>query len=472
MAKKNRYDLIVIGAGPGGYVAAIRAAQLGLSVALVDRRPELGGACLNVGCIPSKALLDSSELYHRCRGEAKDHGLLLKGLELDLAAMMKRKDQVVSRLTSGIGFIMKKRKITVIQGEGRVLAAGRVEVEPPDGGARQTLEADAILLATGSVPQELSFLPMDGKRIVSSTEALSFDAVPSSLLVVGAGAIGLELGSVWLRLGSKVTVLEIMPEILPGWDGQLAAALRKELTGQGFVFELGTRVEGVSIAKSGKVTLKAVDKQGQSKNYKGDRVLAAVGRKPFTEGLELEKLGIELDESGCIRVSDTFETTAAHIYAIGDVITGPMLAHKAEEEGIAFAEKLVGKAGHVNYDTMPGLVYTEPEGAFVGKTEQQLKEQGISYARGTFSFAANGRAIALNAAAGFAKILADRQTDRVLGVHIVGPRASELIAEAVTVMEFGGSAEDIGRTVHSHPTLSETVREAALAVDRRAIHSA
>ena len=472
MAKKDRYDLIVIGGGPGGYVAAIRAAQLGLAVALVDKRATLGGTCLNVGCIPSKALLDSSELYYRCRTEAQDHGFSLKGLELDLAAMMKRKDQVVSKLTSGIAFIMKKRGVTVFRGTGSLISAGRVSVEPVGGGVTESLLANDILLATGSVPQELPFLPMDGQHVVSSTEALCFDSVPSDLLVVGAGAIGLELGSVWARLGSAVTVLEILPEILPGWDAQLASALRRELSRQGFTFELGCRVEGVVVAKSGKVTLKAVDKQGQEKRYKGDRVLVAVGRKPCTEGIDFGKLGIERDPSGRVAVGAAFETTAPHIFAIGDLIAGPMLAHKAEDEGIAFAEKLASKAGHVNYDTIPGVVYTEPECAFVGKTEQQLKEQGTAYAKGTFSFGANGRAIAMNAAAGFAKILADRKTDRILGVHIVGPRASELIAEAVTVMEFGGSAEDIARTVHSHPTLSEAVREAALAVDGRAIHSA
>ena len=468
MSEKNEFDLAVIGAGPGGYVAAIRAAQLGLSAALIDKREALGGTCLNIGCIPSKALLDSSELFHRLKEGIADHGISAEAPKLDVSRMMQRKIQIVEKLTSGLALLMKARKISTFTGTAAVSSPGRVTVTS-DGGKTQELKARNILLATGSVPQELPFLAFDGERIVSSEQALSFKSVPKHLLIIGAGAIGLELGSVWLRLGSKVTVVEIMPTILPGWDRQVSKTLKRELSKQGFALELATEVTGFQAAKS-QVSLKAMDSSNREIVFKGDRVLVAVGRRPYLEGIDADALGIKRDGTGGVVVDERFQTSASGIYAIGDLIPGPMLAHKAEEEGVAIAEMLAGKAGHVNYDTIPAVVYTWPEAASVGKTEEQLEEERVAYRKGTFPFRANGRALASGDVQGFVKILADERTDRVLGAHVVGPWASTLISEAVTVMEFGGSSEDIARTVHAHPTLSEAVKEAALSVDGRSIH--
>ena len=465
---RGKSDLTVIGSGPGGYIAAIRAAQLGLQVTLVEKWPTLGGTCLNIGCIPSKALLDSSELYARITNEASDHGIAVKEARLDLAAMLGRKDQVVKKLTTGVAQLIKASKISVKQGTGRVDAAGKVTVTA-DSGKSEQFETGAIVLATGSVPQELPFLPFDGEMVVSSTEALKFETVPGKLLIVGAGAIGLELGSVWARLGSEVEVIEILPEILAGWDTQVAKSVRRELAKQGLTFQLQTRVTGVKTTKT-KATLSAEGKDGKQVSFSADRVLVAVGRKPYTDGLNLEELDIERQE-GRIVVDEHYRTAIDGVYAIGDIIHGPMLAHKAEAEAVAVAEIIAGKAGKVNYNAIPNVVYTWPEAAAVGQTEEELKEQGIAYSSGVFPFAANGRALAMQSSAGFVKLLADKHSDALLGAHIVGPWASDLISEAVTVMEFGGSAEDIARTVHAHPTLSEAVKEAALGVDGRMLNS-
>ena len=465
----EKADVIVIGAGPGGYVAAIRAAQLGLSVVLVEKMERLGGTCLNIGCIPSKALLDSSELYERARGEFAEHGITVSGVKLDLAAMHARKRAVVEKLTGGVAGLMKGRKVRVVHGSARLAGRGTVVVGGASG--EQRIEAAHIVLATGSVPVELPFLPFDGTTVVSSTEALEFDSVPKDLVVVGAGAIGLELGSVWARLGSHVTVVEIMPEILPGWDLQVARTLRRELDRQGIEFRLAHKVTGLAGTKA-KPKVAVDDPDGKPIELPADRVLVAVGRRPYADGLGLEELGVQVEgKSRRISVDDRFHTTADGVYAIGDLIHGPMLAHKAEDEGIAVAEIIAGRAGHVNYDTIPGVVYTWPEAAMVGRTEEALKQAGVEYARGSFNFAANGRALAMSAPAGFVKILADAKTDRVVGAHLVGPWASDLVSELVTVMEFGGSAEDVARTVHAHPTLTESVKEAAMAVDKRAVHS-
>ena len=465
----ERFDVVVIGAGPGGYVAAIRAAQLGMKVACVEKRASLGGTCLNVGCIPSKALLDSSELYIQARTHFAQHGVKVGDVALDLAAMLGRKDKVVKILTDGIAFLLKKNKITSIFGTARLAGAGIVAVSGGEKKEETRVEAKAILLATGSEPTPLPSLPCDGKHIVTSTEALCFDKVPQHLLVVGAGFIGLELGSVWNRLGAKVTVIEFLPRIVPSADGEIAELLQKSLTKQGLTFQLDTKVTGAEV-KGGQVTVKAACK-GKDMELKGDRVLVAVGRRPYSAGLGLKEAGVQFDEkSGRVPVDANYQTNVPGVYAIGDLIPGPMLAHKAEEDGVAFAERLAGQKTHVNYDTVPGVVYTWPEASMVGQTEEQLKQSGREYRVGKFPFAASSRARCMDESEGLVKILADAKTDRLLGVHIFGPRASELIAEAVTVMEFGGSAEDIARICHAHPTLSEAVREAALAVDRRAIN--
>ncbi|HKK47513.1 MAG TPA: dihydrolipoyl dehydrogenase [Alkalispirochaeta sp.] len=477
----STYDVIVVGGGPGGYVGAIRAAQLGLTVAVVDKRATLGGTCLNVGCIPSKALLDSSEFFAKARDEASTHGVEIENLSLNLEAMHRRKDGVVKKLTGGVATLVKSNKIDVYHGIGWVRDKNTVEVLPPDtepggegaavsaGASTATLEGAALLLATGSVPVELPFLPFDGKTVVDSTGALAFDTVPKQLIVVGGGVIGLELGSVWARLGAKVTVVEVLPTIMTGWDAQVSKTMKRELGKQGLEFKLETKVTGVTV-KRGKATLTATDKSGTELELTADKVLVAVGRRPYTEGANLDALGLEMDGSR-IAVDDHFATSVAGVYAIGDIVHGPMLAHKAEDEGMAAAERIAGKPGHVNYDTIPNVIYTWPEAASVGRTEEQLKETGIQYRSGTFPFAANGRALAMDSTGGFVKILADAETDRVLGAHIVGPWASDLLAEIVSVMEFGGSAEDIARTVHSHPTLTEVVKEAALGVDGRMIHA-
>jgi dihydrolipoamide dehydrogenase len=457
----DRFDLVVIGAGPGGYVAAIRAAQLGKKVACVEKRPgkALGGTCLNVGCIPSKALLDSSEFYTQARHHAAKLGVKLPKVELDLGTMLKRKDEVVKNLTGGVAGLFKKYGVTPVYGTAKLLSPGKVEVGGQDGKAT-TLEANAILLATGSEPATLPSLPIDGKYVVTSTEALNFETVPEHLIVVGAGYIGLELGSVWSRLGSKVTVLEFLPRILPLTDAEIAGMVKKSLEKQGLTFHLEAKVTGAKVEK-GKVTVVAQTKDGDLK-FEGDRVLVATGRRPLTQGLGLEEAGVKLDK-GKVVVDDKFQTNVPGVYAIGDLIHGPMLAHKASEEGIALAEQLAGQPAHVNYDAIPSVIYIWPEVASVGKTEEELKQEGKEYRVGKFPFLASGRARCMDETEGVVKVLADAQTDRLLGVHIFGPRASDMIAEAVTTMEFVGSAEDIARIVHAHPTLSESLGEAARA---------
>ncbi len=464
----ERYDVLVIGAGPGGYVAAIRAAQLGMSVACVEKRATLGGTCLNVGCIPSKALLDSSELYAQANSHLEKHGIHAGSLRLDLATMLARKDRVVKSLTDGVAFLFKKNKITSYVGSGRLLGEGKVAVTAPNA-EEIILEAQHIVLATGSEPASLPSLPLDGATIVSSTEALAFDRVPQSLIVVGGGYIGLELGSVWARLGAKVTVLEFLPRILPLSDGEIAHLLYRSLLKQGLAFHLDTKVTGAG-TQGGQIVVDA-QHEGKDVRFQGDKVLVAVGRRPFTKGLGLSEVGVQTDErSGRVPVDENFETNVKGIFAIGDLINGPMLAHKAEEDGIACVERMAGMKTHVNYDTVPSVVYTWPEVASVGLTEEQVKASGREYRVGKFPFTANPRARCMDETEGMVKLLADAQSDRLLGVHVIGPRASELIAECVTAIEFAGSAEDIARICHAHPTLSEAVREAALAVGNRAIH--
>jgi dihydrolipoamide dehydrogenase len=461
----SAYDLVVIGAGPGGYTGAIRAAQLGLKVAIVEKNKTLGGTCLNVGCIPSKALLESSEHFAAAHHEFKEHGIDLSGVKLNLEQMLARKDKIVKDLTGGIAFLMKKNKIDVIGGGGKVLSPTQVEVAGPEG--RQVLEAKNILLATGSVVNTLPNLEFDGKVIISSTEALNLPKVPEHLIVVGGGVIGLELGSVWMRLGAKVTVLEFMDRICPTMDTQATRRLQMILAKQGMEFLFQVKVKDAKVGKTGAQVTYENLKDGSTKTLTGDVVLVATGRKPYSDGLGLEELGIERDKRGSVQVNDHFQTKYPNIFAIGDLIPGPMLAHKAEEEGVAVAEILGGQAGHVNYETVPSVVYTWPELAAVGATEEQLKENGTPYKSGSFPFTANGRAKAIGMTEGFVKVLAHAETDRILGVHVLGPRASDMIAEAVVAMEFGGSAEDLARSFHAHPTLSEAMREAALAVDKR-----
>ncbi|MCE7889446.1 MAG: dihydrolipoyl dehydrogenase [Sorangiineae bacterium PRO1] len=459
----RRHDLIVIGGGPGGYVAAIRAAQLGLDVGCIEREPALGGTCVRVGCIPSKVLLEASERYAEARRGFDAFGVKLGGVELDLPRMHKRKDDTVRQLTSGVAGLFKKNKITRYSGSGTLLSRGRVRVESSEGTSE--LSAEHVVLATGSKVAPLRGVELDGDRIGTSTEALSYPEVPGHLVVIGAGFIGLELGSVWQRLGAKVTVLEYLPRILPGMDSEIALTAQKILSRQGLEIRTGTRVTGAR--REGDGALVGID---GAEPIACDRVLLSVGRVPNTDGLGLEKVGIELDERGRIPVGAGYVTRVPGIYAIGDVIAGPMLAHKASEEGVACVEYIVKGWGHVNYDAIPGVCYTHPEIASVGKTEDELIEQRILYRKGSFPFMANGRAKSLGSLDGQVKILAHAETDRVLGVHIIGARAGELIAEAVAAIEFGASAEDLARTCHAHPTLSEVMKEAALAVDGRAIH--
>jgi len=460
------YDLIIIGAGPGGYVAAIRAGQLGMRVACVEKDKALGGTCLNVGCIPSKALLDSSEHFHFVRHGLAAHGIKVGVAEIDLPAMMSRKDRVVKGLTQGVAGLFKKNKVERISGSARLLAADSVEIT--NGDQRSILKSAKILIASGSAPIELPGLPFDGVRIVSSTEALSLPQVPERLLVVGGGAIGLELGSVWNRLGSAVKVVEFLDRIVPGMDKQMGEQLMKSLQKQGMSFQLQTTAR-TAVMENGAVRV-TLDSKGKTTEEVCDVVLVAVGRRPFTDGLGAREIGVELDDRGCIKVDAHYATTVAGVYAIGDVIPGPMLAHKAEEEGIAAVELMAGQAGHVNYDAVPSVVYTWPELASVGMTEEQARSQEIPINVGSFPFLANGRARAMNDTEGGVKIIADAKTDRVLGVHILGPRASDIIAEVAVAIEFGASAEDIARSVHAHPTLPEAIKEAALAVHQRAIH--
>ena len=458
------HDLLVIGAGPGGYTAALRAAQLGLDVACVEKDPTLGGTCLNVGCIPSKALLESSELYEEAgKGGLAAHGFEVQGVKLDLPKMLGRKDKVVKSLTTGIAGLFKKNKITRYEGHARLAGEGKVIVKGAEG--EQEIEAKHILIATGSSVATIPGVEIDGDRVGSSTDAIAYPEVPKRLVVIGAGYIGLELGSVWRRLGSKVIVLEYLDRILPGMDNEVAKAAQKIFEKQGLEFHLGAKVTGVKALK----TKAKVEIEGQDP-IDCDRVLVAVGRKPNTEGLGLDAVGIELDKRGRIPVNDRFETGVEGLYAVGDVIRGPMLAHKAEEEAVACVERIATGYGHVNYDAIPGVCYTHPEIASVGKTEEQLKEQGAPYRKGKFPFMANGRAKALNQTEGFVKILAHEQTDRILGVHIIGPRAGDLIAEAVAAIEFGATSEDVARTSHAHPTLAEVVKEAALGVDGRSLN--
>ncbi|MCH9806498.1 MAG: dihydrolipoyl dehydrogenase [Alphaproteobacteria bacterium] len=463
------YDLVVIGTGPGGYVGAIRASQLGLKVAVVEKRATHGGTCLNVGCIPSKALLHASELF-----EEAGHGFAGMGIDvapkLDLEKMLAYKAEGIKGNVDGIAFLMKKNKIDTYHGTGKIVAAGKVQVTPENGGEASELETKSILIATGSDVAQLPGIEIDEKQVVSSTGALDLPDVPKKMLVVGAGVIGLELGSVWRRLGSEVHVVEFLDRIIPGMDLDVAKNFQKILSKQGMTFQLGSKVTGLRKDESGcSVTIEPAA-GGESEEVFADVVLVAIGRTPYTDGLGLEDVGVAIDNRRRVVVDDHFQTNVPGIYAIGDVIAGPMLAHKAEDEGVAVAEILAGQSGHVNYDVIPGVIYTAPEVASVGKTEEELKEAGIKYKAGKFPFMANGRAKVNRATDGFVKVLADAETDRVLGVHMIGPHVGELIAEAAVIMEFGGSAEDLARTCHAHPTLTEAVKEAALAVDKRPIH--
>jgi dihydrolipoamide dehydrogenase len=462
------FDLVVIGSGPGGYVCAIRAAQLGLRVACVDKRGSHGGTCLNIGCIPSKALLHASEVFTEA-SHAGDMGIQLGKPKLDLPAMMTYKENGITGNTQGIDFLFKKNKVEALHGSALIVASGQVEVSLLDGGTR-TLKTKNIVIATGSESTPLQGVEVDEKLVVSSTGALEFDAVPKHLLIVGAGIIGLELGSVWARLGAEVTVVEYLDRITPGVDEEVSKQFQRILQKQGFKFLLGKKVTEVKPLKASvKVTIEPAQSEGEAETLSVDKVLVSIGRRPYTEGLGLESVGVQLDVAGRIETNG-FKTNVDGIYAIGDVITGPMLAHKAEDEGVAVAEMLAGKSGHVNYDVIPGVIYTAPEVAWVGLNEEELTQQGVDYRIGKFPFMANGRAKVNNTTDGFVKVLADTKTDRILGVHIVGPEAGNMIAEAAVAMEFGGSAEDLARTCHAHPTLTEAVKEAALAVEDRAIH--
>ena len=469
---QTHFDLVVIGGGPAGYVAAIRAAQLGMKTACIDKRKTFGGTCLNVGCIPSKALLDSSEHFYFAKTKLQKHGIVVGEVKLDLDQMMKRKDAVVRQLVNGIGGLFKKNKIEGFSGKGTLVSAKgaekKIEVETENG--KVTITASKVLIATGSEASSLPFLPFDGKKVLSSTEALELTAVPKHLVVIGGGVIGLEMGSVWLRLGAKVTVVEFTDRICPTVDKQAGNELYKALVKQGMEFKLSTKCTGAT-AKGEWMLVQTEDiATGTKTQLECDKILVATGRRPFTDGLGLDKVGIKTDKQGRVQVNDHYETEVPGVYAVGDVIQGPMLAHKAEEEGIAAVELMAGQKGHVNYDAIPNVIYTWPEVATVGYSEEELKAKGIEYKIGSFPFLANGRAKAMEESEGFVKILADKTTDRLLGMHIVGPWASDLIMEAVSVIEFGGSAEDIARTCHPHPTLSEVVKEAALAVDKRQIH--
>jgi dihydrolipoamide dehydrogenase len=463
------YDLVIIGTGPGGYVCAVRAAQLGMKVAVVEKNATLGGTCLNIGCMPSKALLHASEFFEEAAHSFAKMGISVSSPKLDLPAMMHFKQQGIDGNVKGVEFLMKKNKIDVIVGRGKIIGTGKVEVTGDDGQPR-TVETKNIVIATGSDVARLKGIEIDEKRIVSSTGALSLDQVPGKLLVIGAGVIGLELGSVWRRLGAEVTVVEFLDRILPGMDGEVAKQFQRILEKQGFAFQLGAKVTGVDTTGNRLVAKVEPAAGGEAQSIEADVVLVCIGRVPYTEGLGLRDAGVALDNRGRVQIDLHFATSVKGIYAIGDVVAGPMLAHKAEDEGVACAEILAGKAGHVNYDTIPGVVYTTPEVSVVGKTEEELKQAGIAYTVGKFPFTANGRSKVNQTTDGFVKILADAKTDRVLGVHIIGREAGEMIHEAAVLMEFGGSAEDLARTCHAHPTRSEAIKEAALAVGKRAIH--
>lgn len=467
MSGEMMYDLIVIGGGPGGYVCAIRASQLGLKVGLIDKNERLGGTCLNVGCIPSKALLHSTEIYHQFKQEASTHGIICSGLELDLQAMMKRKNKVVDQLGMGVRTLVSKKGVEIFKGTGRLLGEGKILVT--NGNEEQKLQAKEIVLATGSTPVELPALPYDGKTIVNSDQAIAFDEVPSDLIVIGAGAIGLEMACVWSRLGSKVTIVEFLDEICPQLDPEISKSTRKIFERQGINFCLSSKVESARI-EGNRVQL-SILKDEEQMELSASKVLVAVGRKPYSENLGLQELGVETDERGRVIVHNNFESNLTGVRAIGDLIHGPMLAHKAEEDGVACAEILAGQSGHVDYSMVPGVIYSEPEVANLGITEKQARQDGIEVRCGTFPLSGNGRAIATCATEGVVKLIAEANTDRLLGAQIVSRGASEMIASVVAHMEYGGSAEDLARTIHAHPTLSESIKEAALSVDGRGLHS-
>ncbi len=464
----EKFQAVIIGGGPGGYVCAIRLAQLGLKTACIESRGSLGGTCLNVGCIPSKSLLNLSDEYHKAK-HLSNKGIEVGEIKLNLKKMMKNKDKAVTVLTKGVEFLLKKNKVSYFKGHGSFKSKNKILIK--DSSKKETIiDADKIIIATGSVPVSLPGINFDEKIILSSTGALKIEQVPKKMVVVGGGYIGLEMGSVWSRLGAEVHVVEFLENITPGMDKEISREFMKILKKQGIKFHMQHKVEKVEKNNSGAV-VSTTDKDGNKKDFDCDVVLVSVGRKPNTEGLNLENVGVELDKKQRVKTNKNFKTNQDNIYAIGDVIAGPMLAHKAEDEGIAVAENIAGQSGHVNYDTIPGVVYTTPEVAYIGKSEEQLGEMGIDYKIGKFSFMANSRAKAIDDAEGFVKILADAKTDKVLGAHLIGPHAGELIAEIGIAMEFGASSEDIARTCHAHPTFSEAVKEAALSVDKRAIHS-
>jgi dihydrolipoamide dehydrogenase len=464
----DKFQAVVIGGGPGGYVCAIRLAQLGLKTACIESRGSLGGTCLNVGCIPSKSLLNLSEEFHKAQ-HLSNKGIEIGEVKLNLSKMMKNKDKAVTILTKGVEFLLKKNKVAYFKGAGSFKSKNEISIKD-DQNKESLIQAEKVIIATGSVPVSLPGIKFDEKIIVSSTGALKLDQVPKKMVVVGGGYIGLEMGSVWSRLGADVHVVEFLDHITPGMDKEISNEFMKILKKQGIDFHMQHKVETIKKNNSG-ASVKTIDKDGNKKDFECDVVLISVGREPNTNGLNLKKIGVELDEKKRIKTDKNFKTNQDNIYAIGDVIVGPMLAHKAEDEGIAVAENIAGQSGHVNYDTIPGVVYTTPEVASIGKTEEQLKELNIKYKVGKFSFMANSRAKAIDDAEGFVKILADEKTDKVLGAHLIGPHAGELIAEIGVAMEFGASSEDIARTCHAHPTFSEAVKEAALSVDKRAIHS-
>ena len=464
----DKFQAIVIGGGPGGYVCAIRLAQLGLKTACIESRGSLGGTCLNIGCIPSKNLLNLSEEFHKAQ-HLSSKGIEIGSIKLNLSKMMKNKDKAVTILTKGVEFLLKKNKVTYFKGMGSFKSKNEILIKD-EKNKEILIQGDKIIIATGSAPVALQETQFDEKVIVSSTGALKLQEVPKKMVVVGGGYIGLEMGSVWSRLGAEVHVVEFLDHITPGMDKEISNEFMKILKKQGINFHLEHKVEKIKKSKVGAI-ISTISKEGTKKDFECDVVLISVGRKPNTNGLNIEKIGIELDDKKRIKTNKSFQTNIDNIYAIGDVIVGPMLAHKAEDEGIAVAENIAGQSGHVNYDTIPGVIYTTPEVASIGKTEEQLKELNIKYKIGKFSFMANSRAKAINDAEGFVKILADEKTDKVLGAHLIGPHAGELIAEIGVAMEFGASSEDIARTCHAHPTFSEAVKEAALSVDKRAIHS-
>ncbi|MDY3339089.1 dihydrolipoyl dehydrogenase [Riemerella anatipestifer] len=465
----SQFDVTVIGSGPGGYVAAIRCAQLGFKTAIIEKYPTLGGTCLNVGCIPSKALLDSSEHFENAKHNFANHGIVINEPKADLARMIERKNEVVDQTTKGINFLMDKNKITVFEGVGSFETATKIKVTKNDG-STESIESKYTIIATGSKPSSLPFISLDKERIITSTEALNLKEIPKHLVVIGGGVIGLELGSVYKRLGSEVTVVEYLDKIIPGMDGSLSKELQKVLKKQGMKFMLSTAVSAME-RKGDTVVVTAKDKKGEEVSVEGDYCLVSVGRRPYTEGLGLENAGVDLDERGRVKVNDHLQTNVSNIYAIGDVVKGAMLAHKAEEEGVFVAETLAGQKPHINYNLIPGVVYTWPEVAGVGKTEEQLKEEGVSYKVGSFPMRALGRSRASGDIDGLIKVLADEKTDEILGVHMIGARAADMIAEAVVAMEFRASAEDISRISHAHPTFTEAIKEAALdATGKRALH--